>query len=84
MKNLFIYFHGIIIICDIFKNGNPYNGDSRYVLKKVIQKAKDKCYNKVYSGVEMEFFYFKDCSTPVAIDNGKYFNSIEDFYGFIQ
>lgn len=30
------------VVCDIFKDGMPYEGDTRYVLKKAIEKARNK------------------------------------------
>lgn len=46
------------LICDIYRpNRVPFEGDSRYVLKKVIQKAADLGYTfKI--GPELEFFLF--------------------------
>lgn len=71
------------VVCDIFKDGMPYEGDTRYVLKRAIEKARNKGY-EVYAGVEMEYFYFKDSRAPLPLDNGNYFDSFEDFYGFVR
>jgi len=46
------------LFCDILKpDGNPYEGDSRYVLKKMQKKLAAKGY-KAYMGPELEFFLF--------------------------
>lgn len=46
------------MICDVYRpNGEPFAGDSRYVLKRAIRKAEEMGYNfKV--GPECEFFLF--------------------------
>ncbi|MBD5544518.1 MAG: type I glutamate--ammonia ligase [Lachnospiraceae bacterium] len=46
------------LICDICRpNGEPFEGDSRYILKKALQEAKDMGY-KFDVGPECEFFLF--------------------------
>ena len=46
------------LICDVMKpDGRPSEGDSRYILKKVIQEAKDLGYT-FNVGPECEFFLF--------------------------
>ncbi len=72
------------VMCDVLKDNKPYEGDPRYALKKAIERARQKGYDNVYAGVEMEYFYFKDSCSPTPIDNGKYFDSMEDFYGFVR
>lgn len=45
-------------ICDVFRpDGTPFEGDSRYILKKVIQQAKSMGY-LFKAGPECEFFLF--------------------------
>ena len=46
------------LICDVYHmDGTPYRGDSRYVLKKAVEKARDMGY--VFNvGPELEFFLF--------------------------
>lgn len=46
------------LICDVFKpDGTPFEGDSRYILKKVIKEAEDMGYT-FNVGPECEFFLF--------------------------
>ncbi len=52
------------MICDILNpDRTPYEGDSRYILKKALEKAKGKGYT-FYVGPELEFFIFKDERQP--------------------
>jgi len=63
------------MFCDI-KNpdGSPYDGDPRYVLKRMLKKAKDMGYT-FYVGPELEYFYFKNSATKAEpIDFGGYFD----------
>lgn len=47
------------LICDVFMpDGKPFEGDPRYILKKVVKEAADLGY-KFYVGPELEFFLFK-------------------------
>ncbi|MBW1857226.1 MAG: glutamine synthetase, partial [Deltaproteobacteria bacterium] len=63
------------LFCDILKtDGNPYEGDSRYVLKKMQKKLADKGY-KAYMGPELEFFCFESMDNPKPIDKGGYFDN---------
>ncbi len=51
----------------------PYDGDPRYVLERIVQKASDKGY--VFNvGPELEFFYFKNSETTEVLDQGSYFD----------
>ena len=66
------------LICDIYTpEGNPFEGDPRYVLKKVIKQAKDMGYS-VNIGPECEFFLFQvdDEGRPTTIthDEAGYFD----------
>jgi len=63
------------LFCDILKpDGNPYEGDSRYVLKKMQKKLAAKGY-KAYMGPELEFFCFESMDNPKPIDKGGYFDN---------
>ena len=63
------------MFCDILQpDGSHYEGDPRYVLKRVLQRAADKGY-KLYLGPELEFFYFGDNEKPETIDKGGYFDT---------
>jgi glutamine synthetase len=54
-------------------DGTPYEGDPRYVLKRQLQKAKDKGYT-MYVGPELEFFYFRSPEGTEILDRGGYFD----------
>jgi glutamine synthetase len=62
------------LICDIRDPyGNPYPGDPRYVLKRILEKAAGMGY--VYNiGPEMEYFYFKSAREPEVLDMSGYFD----------
>jgi glutamine synthetase len=56
--------------------GNHYEGDSRFVLKKAVDKGKKKLHIDDFKiGPELEFFFFPDNKTAVPLDEGGYFFS---------
>jgi len=62
--------------CDVLKpEGTPFDGDPRYVLKKVLKRAADLGYT-YYVGPELEYFYFKDSKGTEVLDAGGYFDMI--------
>ncbi len=63
------------IFCDILEpDGSNFKGDPRWVLKKMLKKAKDMGYT-FYVGPELEYFYFKgDTGEPQILDKGGYFD----------
>ena len=62
------------MFCDILNpDGTAYAGDPRYVLKRMLQKAREKGYT-FYVGPELEYFYFKSDAAPEIIDRGGYFD----------
>jgi glutamine synthetase len=70
------------LICDVYKpNHEPFEGDPRYILKKVLAEAKEMGY-EYYTGPECEFFLFKKDEQGRVIreseGNGFYFNLIMD------
>jgi glutamine synthetase len=62
------------MFCDIKQpNGEPFDGDPRNVLRKVVARAAAMGYT-MNVGPELEFFYFRDnCGTEV-LDRGGYFD----------
>lgn len=63
------------MFCDIVNpDHTPYEGDPRYVLKRLLSKIKEKGYT-FYLGPELEYFYFKSNKEPEVIDTGGYFDS---------
>jgi len=64
------------MFCDIVTpDGKPFEGDPRYVLKKNLEKIKQKGLT-FYTGPELEYFYFKDSKSTEILDRGGYFDLI--------
>ncbi len=62
------------MFCDILRpEGNPFEGDPRYILKRNLKRAADMGYT-FYVGPELEFFYFKDANGTELLDQGGYFD----------
>jgi glutamine synthetase len=62
------------LFCDILKpNGEPCEGDPRFVLKKNLKKATALGYI-FYVGPELEYFYFKSPDATEGLDKGGYFD----------
>ena len=62
------------MFCDILKpEGNPFEGDPRYILKRNLKRAADMGYT-FYVGPELEFFYFQDSESTEPLDQGGYFD----------
>ncbi|RJQ32202.1 MAG: glutamine synthetase [Actinobacteria bacterium] len=63
------------MICNVLTpDREPYEGDPRYVLRKVLDKAKKMGFDHFYIGPELEFFYFKDAEGTEVLDKGSYFD----------
>lgn len=61
------------LICDVYRsNGQPFEGDPRYILKKVVQEAKEMEY-QLQVGPECEFFLFhtNDNGLPTTLTHEK-------------
>ncbi len=64
------------LFCDVVKpNGEPYEGDPRYVLKRMLKRAEAKGYT-FYIGPELEYFYFASDSEPKVLDHAGYFDLV--------
>jgi len=63
------------MFCDILEpDGSHFEGDPRWVLRKILKKVSDMGYT-FYVGPELEFFYFKsDTGNPIILDKGGYFD----------
>lgn len=62
------------MFCDILEpDGRPHEGDPRYILKRNLERLKEKNYT-FYVGPELEYFYFKDAENPEVLDKGGYFD----------
>ncbi|MDZ7762405.1 MAG: glutamine synthetase family protein [Desulfovermiculus sp.] len=63
------------MFCDIkTPEGLPYEGDSRYVLKRILNKAAEQGLS-YYVGPELEFFLFANSQEPKTLDVGGYFDA---------
>jgi glutamine synthetase len=63
------------MFCDILNpDGSPYDGDPRYVFKRLLEKVSDKGYT-FYLGPELEYFYFADNQSTEILDTGGYFDA---------
>ena len=64
------------LFCDILKpNGQPFEGDPRFVLKRNVENATKKGFT-YYVGPELEYFYFNDQDSTVFLDQGGYFDQM--------
>ncbi len=63
------------MFCDILTpDGEPFEGDPRWVLKRNLRRAADLGYT-FYVGPELEWFYFEDAGPePRLLDRGGYFD----------
>jgi len=62
------------MFCDIFTpDGRPFWGDSRYVLRRNLERASERGFS-FYVHPEMEFFLFKNPEDPAPLDAGGYFD----------
>ncbi|MDD5040368.1 MAG: type I glutamate--ammonia ligase [Patescibacteria group bacterium] len=63
------------MFCDVgTPDGKPYEGDPRYILKQMVERATSEGYiPKV--GPEIEYFYFKDGASTELIDHNGYFDA---------
>ena len=64
------------VFCDIVNlDGTPFAGDPRWVLRRQLEKARQRGFT-FYAAPEIEFFYFADDdsgSPPRPLDHGSYF-----------
>lgn len=62
------------MFCDISTvSGEPFEGDPRQVLKRNLEKAREKGFT-FFVGPEMEFFYFHSAGTVDPLDTAGYFD----------
>ena len=63
------------MFCDIMQpDGSHYEGDPRYVLKRMTKKLAEMGYT-AYMGPELEFFFFEGQDAPKPVDKGGYFDN---------
>lgn len=66
------------MFCDIYRpDGEPFEGDPRFVLRRQLKRAADLGYT-FYVSPELEYFYFKDANGTIPLDRGGYFDQIAD------
>jgi glutamine synthetase len=63
------------VFCDLeTPDGRPYEGDSRQVLRRTLQKLHEQGM-EFYAGPEMEYFYFRSAETRELFDRTGYFDA---------
>ncbi len=62
------------MICDIVTpDGEPYEGDPRYVLRQALERMKSMGFETFNVGPELEYFLFRDDKGTETLDEGGYF-----------
>ena len=62
------------MICDVVTpDGNPYDGDPRYVLRRALERMKDLGFDTFNVGPELEYFLFRSAQGTETLDEGGYF-----------
>jgi glutamine synthetase len=62
------------MICDVVKpDGEPYEGDPRYVLRQALERMESLGFDTFNIGPELEYFLFKDNRGTTTLDEGGYF-----------
>jgi glutamine synthetase len=62
------------MICDVVTpDGEPYDGDPRYVLRRALDRMKSMGFDTFNVGPELEYFLFKNDRGTETLDEGGYF-----------
>jgi len=62
------------MFCDVHTlGGDPFDGDPRHVLKRNLERARERGYT-FFASPEMEYFYFASPDAPVPLDRAGYFD----------
>jgi glutamine synthetase len=62
------------MICDVVTpDGEPYEGDPRYVLRRALERMRSMGFDTFNVGPELEYFLFKDDRGTETLDEGGYF-----------
>jgi glutamine synthetase len=62
------------MICDVVTpDGNPYDGDPRFVLRQALERMQSMGFDTFNIGPELEYFLFKDDAGTETLDEGGYF-----------
>jgi glutamine synthetase len=62
------------MICDVVTpDGEPYEGDPRFVLRRALDRMRELGFDTFNVGPELEYFLFKDNTGTETLDEGGYF-----------
>jgi len=62
------------MICDVVTpDGNPYEGDPRYVLRRALERMESMGFDTFNVGPELEYFLFESKQGTKTLDEGGYF-----------
>jgi glutamine synthetase len=62
------------MICDVVTpDGEPYEGDPRYVLRRALERMQSMGFDTFNVGPELEYFLFRDNKGTETLDEGGYF-----------
>ena len=62
------------MICDVVTpDGQPYEGDPRFMLRKALERMQSMGFDTFNIGPELEYFLFKDNKGTETLDEGGYF-----------
>jgi len=62
------------MICDVVTpDGEPYEGDPRYVLRRALDRMQSMGFDTFNVGPELEYFLFEDSNGTKTLDEGGYF-----------
>src|SRR5215468_4583414 len=62
------------MICDVVKpDGEPYEGDPRFVMRRAIERMQSLGFDTFNIGPELEYFLFRDKAGTETLDEGGYF-----------
>jgi glutamine synthetase len=62
------------MICDVVTpDGEPYEGDPRYVLRRALERMQSMGFDTFNVGPELEYFLFEDSTGTKTLDEGGYF-----------
>jgi glutamine synthetase len=62
------------MICDVVTpDGNPYDGDPRYVLRRALERMQSMGFDTFNVGPELEYFLFRSSTDTETLDEGGYF-----------
>src|SRR5215218_3072197 len=63
------------MICDVVTpDGQPYEGDPRYVLRRALDRMREMGFDTFNVGPELEYFLFRDSKSTETLDEGGYFD----------